>query len=266
MLLAALSQHPRGLFTDVDGTISALASAPEAAVLLPGVQPLLIEALRIFDVVAAVSGRGARDARRLVGVPALLYAGNHGLERLDPYTRTGAPNTRVKIHPAARAYVGAISRVLDEADQTLSPRFPGLRVERKGVTGTIHVRNTPNPLAAEEAVAAAIQAAASAAGLRVTRGKMVVELRPPVNVDKGTIITELVRDYALAAALYLGDDATDIDAFRALRRLTADGVCQGVAIAVQHPEAPPTLAAEADIVLDGVERVPDFLRWLLAHA
>ena len=173
---------------------------------------------------------------------------------------------RVSVHPAARGYIGTINRVLDAAEQELSPRFPGLRAERKGVTGSIHVRNTPDPVAAEEAVAARLEEVAGAAGLRVTRGKMVVELRPPVNVNKGTILTDLVREFALAGAIYLGDDVTDIDAFRALRALTEEGVCRGVAIAVLHPEAPAHLAREADIALDGVDRVPELLRWLLAHA
>lgn len=266
LLLPVLSCRPRGFFTDVDGTISALAPSPEAAVLLPGVRELLVETLRVFDVVAAISGRAARDARRLVGVPELLYIGNHGLERLDPYTRTGKPNARVAIHPAAHAYVGPINRVMDEVGQTLAPRFPGLRVERKGVTGSIHVRNTRDPLEAEEVVAAALREATEATGLRVTRGKMVVELRPPVNVDKGTILTELVREYALAGAVYLGDDVTDIDGFRALRKLTTEGVCRGVAIAVRHNEAPANLAEEADIALDDVEQVPELLRWMLTHA
>jgi trehalose 6-phosphate phosphatase len=265
LLLAALSCRPRGLFTDVDGTISALAPTPEAAVLLPGVRELLIEALRVFDVVAAISGRAARDARRLVGVPGLIYVGNHGLERLNPYTRTGKPNTRLSVHPAARRHRDVINRVMDDIEQQLSPRFPGLRVERKGVIGSVHVRTTRDPLAAEEAVVAALEEAAGSTGLRITHGKMVVELRPPVTVDKGTILTELVRENALAGAIYLGDDVTDIDAFRALRQLTAEGACRGVAIAVRHAEAPANLASEADIVLDGVEQVPELLQWMLAH-
>lgn len=266
LLLAALSSRPRGLLTDVDGTISAIAPSPEVATLLPGVRALLTEARHAFDLVAAVSGRAARDARRLVGVPELLYIGNHGLERLDPYTRTGKPNTRVRVHPAARESAGTVRQVLDAVGQELAPRFSGLRVEQKGATGSIHVRNTPDPLAAEEAVAARLEDVARATGLRVTRGKMVIELRPPVNVNKGTIVTELVREYTLASAIYLGDDVTDIDAFRVLRALTAKGVCRGVAIAVLHAEAPAHLAREADITLDSVEQIPGLLRWLLAHA
>ena len=257
---AALSAHPRGLLTDVDGTISPIAPTPEAATLLPGVRDLLEQARASFDVVAAVSGRSAQDAARLVAMPDIIYIGNHGLERLMP---TSSGIQQLTIVAEAEPYTAAIAAVLDQVERELGPRFPGLLVERKGVTGSIHLRRAENPAVAEEAVMRELAANPEAHRLRVTRGKMVVEVRPPVAVDKGVAIAALIEEYGLRGALYLGDDRTDIDAFRALRRLTQAGVCAGVAIAVLHPDSPPELAPEADIALDSIERVPDFLRWLL---
>jgi trehalose 6-phosphate phosphatase len=92
-----------------------------------------------------------------------------------------------------------------------------------------------------------------------------VELRPPLDVDKGVSVESFIQTRGLLSAIYLGDDQTDIDAFRTLRRLTAEGTCQGIAVAVLHSEAPANLAAEADMTLASVEAVPDFLRWLLAN-
>src|SRR5579884_1868115 len=260
---SVLAVRPRGLFTDVDGTISPIAPTPEAARLLPGVAELLERARGAFDLVAAVSGRAAADTRRMVGLPGLTYLGNHGLERLEPEPDGGE---RVVIVPAAEPYVAAVNATAEALSVALAPRYPGLRVEPKGVTASIHVRGTAAPAAAEAAVYTAASAAARAHGLRVTRGKMVVELRPPVDVDKGVAVEEAIRAHGLRGALYLGDDRTDVDAFRALRRLTAEGVCRGVAVAVLHDETPPGLAEEADIALPSIARVPDFLRWLLASA
>jgi trehalose 6-phosphate phosphatase len=261
-LRAALAAHPRGLFTDVDGTISALAPTPEDAVLLPGVRELLERARDSFEVVAAVSGRAAGDARRMVGARGILYIGNHGLERIAPdWSAYGDPTLHVA--PAAAPYAAAISAILTALERDLAPRFPGLRIEPKGVTASIHVRNTPVPAVAEGETFQAAMALAAPHGLRVTRGKRVVELRPPVEIDKGVAVEETIRAAGLRAALYLGDDRTDIDAFRALHRLTAEGACQGVAVAVLHPEAPADLADAADITLDSIERVPAFLRWLV---
>jgi trehalose 6-phosphate phosphatase len=265
-LRAVLAVRPCGLFSDVDGTLSAIAPSPESAVLLPGAAETLDHLRQVFDVVAVVSGRSAADTRRLVGLPSITYLGNHGLERLDPQALGAHDADQLHILPDAEHYLADINTALDDAEAMLAPRYPGLRVERKGVTGSIHVRGTADPDAAEEAVARALMAIAVPRGLRVTRGKRVVELRPPVDVDKGSAIAGLIHARGLRAAIYLGDDRTDLDAFRALHHLTAQGNFLGVAVAVLHAEAPPELAAEADITLSSVEHVPALLAWLAAQA
>ena len=266
-LLMALHQRPCGLFTDIDGTISPLAPTPAEARLLPGARELLAEAQAVFAVVAAVSGRSARDARRMVGLPGLVYIGNHGLERLEP-TDTEDGESAITLFPGAEVYDQPIRDALAEVGQALAPLVAGVRLEAKGVTASIHVRQTADPQAAEAAAYAAALAAAQTAGLRVTRGKLVVELRPPLAVDKGVGVAALIAERHLRGAIYIGDDTTDIDAFRALRRLTAEGTLAGVAVAVLQEEAPPTLGVEADLTLPSIAAVPDLLRWLIdqAHA
>jgi trehalose 6-phosphate phosphatase len=259
-LRTVLALRPLGLFSDIDGTLSAIAPAPDAATLLPGVAELLTQARTTFDLVATVSGRTAIDARAMVGLPGVLYIGNHGLEHLSEDDMT------VHVRPEAEPWIRAINHVLASIQAPLMVRFPGLIVERKGVTATIHLRRVDSPQEAEDAVYKAVTEAAHADGLRVTRGKMVVELRPPLAIDKGISIEAFIRARGLRGAFYLGDDQTDIDAFRALRRLTADDVCQGVAVAVLHSEAPEDLANEADMTLPSAEAVPGFLRWLLTNA
>lgn len=259
-LRSVLALRPLGLFSDLDGTLSAIAPTPDAATLLPGVADLLAQALSIFDLVAIVSGRATADAQRMVGTQGILYIGNHGLEHLSEDGKT------IHVRPEAEPWVRAINHVLANIQGPLIERYPKLMVERKGVTATIHLRGVEEPQQAEEAIYRAIVEAASPEGLRVTRGKLVVELRPPLDVDKGVAIEGVIRARGLRGAIYLGDDQTDIDAFRTLQRLTSEGVCQGVAVAVLHDEAPAALAAEADMALPGAEAAPGFLRWLLANA
>lgn len=254
---AALHARPCGLFSDVDGTLSALAPTPGSAVLLPGIRELLIEARGAFAVVAAVSGRAATDIRRLVDVEAITYIGNHGFDRIEP-------DGTFSLLDAAAPYREVIAAAADWLGRELMPRFPGMFVEPKGATASIHTRGAIDPRAADEAVYAAARAAAEQAGLRVTRGKYIVELRPPVAVDKGVAVAEAIRLHGLRGALYLGDDRTDIDAFRALRRLTRAGTCRGVAVAVLHEETPPGLAEEADVALASIAEVPAFLRYLVS--
>lgn len=259
LLSSAVRQRPRGLFSDVDGTLSPIAPTPEAATLLPGVRELLDHAATTFDLVAAVSGRAARDAERMIGLPALTYVGNHGMERLEP-------GGDLRILPAAAPYADDVRAALDGVERELAPHYPGLRVERKGVTGSIHLRTAADLDAAETAVARLLAQVAEPRGLRITHGKRVVEVRPPVAVDKGVAVEELIRSHGLRGALYLGDDSTDIDAFRALRRLTESGACQGIGIAILQDEAPPDLAAAADVTVASIQHVPDLLCWLLEVA
>ncbi len=256
-----MTARPRGLLTDIDGTISAIAPTPEAATLLPGMARLLARASASFDVVVAVSGRAAPDALKMVGLPELIYVGNHGLEWIDPRA-SGA----VRVLPTAQPYAGAIAAVLDTIERAIAPSLPGVRIERKGVTGSVHYRGASDPDAAERAILDAARPLAERHGLRVTQGKMVVELRPPLMVDKGTTVERLTREFGLRGAIYLGDDRTDCDAFRALRRLNEISACLGIAVGVAHDEAPACLITDTDIVLPSIDDVPRLLRRLLRMA
>lgn len=256
----ALRQRPRGLLTDIDGTLSAIAPTPEQARLLPGVRGLLRASVERFDTVAAISGRAANDARRMVGVRTLTYVGNHGLEVLTPDMR------RPQIAPEAQPYIAVIAECLRQARQRLEPRFTGLIFENKGVTGGVHYRLAPDPAQARLAIRETLEALTSERQVKLTEGRMVFELRPPLRLDKGTSVTRLAHERGLKSAIYLGDDRTDIDAFLALRRLREQGGRAGFAVAINHAEAPQELRETADIVLSSIEETPHFLRWLLDMA
>lgn len=262
---AVLAARPRALLSDIDGTISAIAPTPDAAVLLPGVRELLRRARAVFDVVAVVSGRTAADARRLVGLPELDYLGNHGLEQLG--AADGPPEERgYHVVAAAEPYVPRVAATLDAVERTLAPRFPGILVERKGVTGSIHVRLAPDPQAAATAVAQVLATLPAAQGLRITHGKQVLEVRPPLDAHKGTAIAALIRARGIRGAIYFGDDYTDMDAFRALHHLSASGRVHCCSVAVLQTEAPADLARAADFALEQIAQVPALLAWLLARA
>jgi len=92
----------------------------------------------------------------------------------------------------------------------------------------------------------------------------VLEVRPPVKLDKGMGVSTLLRGSDATAALYAGDDTTDIDAFRALRRLLESGrLTAAVCAAVISDETPEELARESDITVDGTGGVRDLLEALL---
>ena len=138
-----------------------------------------------------------------------------------------------------------------------------VRLEDKEAIAALHWRGTPDEddsLAAIEDVAEA----AEKAGFVTHWGRKVLEIRPPVRIDKGAGIVGLLHETDLAAAVYVGDDVTDIDAFRGLAELQERGrLGYALRVAVRSDETPSELEEEADAMVDGTEGVRDLLRALL---
>jgi trehalose 6-phosphate phosphatase len=249
-----LSVHPSGLVTDLDGTISPIASAPEGARVLPGCRRGLEGLRERLDVVAVVSGRPGGEAKRLVGVEGIAYLGNHGL---DPWIggNSSAP-------AAGREGDSSLEQALDELRQALNGQA-GLRLEDKGATVSIHYRAACDAEAARTLALAAATRAAVDHGLAVAEGKKVVEIMPGDWAGKGAAMEELVLTHGLRGLVYLGDDHADILAFETLGRLReADGLLT-LSIGVLGAEAPAGLTERADIALTGPEQVEAFLENLV---
>jgi trehalose 6-phosphate phosphatase len=199
---------------DFDGTLAPIAADPAAPTIDPACRRA-VERLASHPraSVAVVSGRALDDLRHRVGLPGLVYAGNHGLE-LDE----GGVEV---VHPVAARQRPAIRRVLDLVAEGLIG-VPGWEIEDKGPTAAVHVRRTPPRRvdAVRETVLSAVRAVDG--DLRVSTGKQVFEIRPAVDWDKGAAIRRLAAHVPDAwRTVYVGDDTTDEDAFRAVR---PDGV------------------------------------------
>jgi trehalose 6-phosphate phosphatase len=151
------------------------------------------------------------------------------------------------------------------ADEAFDERLRRLRVrlEDKEAIAALHWRGVPDE---EEAQAAIEEVAAAAvkAGFTAHWGRKVLEIRPPVRIDKGAGIVNLLRDRNLAAALYVGDDTTDLDAFRGLTELVESGwLGTAIRVGVRSEEGPSALAREADVMVDGTDGVRLLLQALL---
>jgi trehalose 6-phosphate phosphatase len=226
-----------GVFTDFDGTLAPIVDDPDRARPLPGTTEVLRTLAARYATVAVVSGRPlAYLTEHLPGTGETSLIGLYGLERGhgDPILIEEAPAAR-SWHTAVDAAAGAAEDAAPAA----------LLVERKGLAVTLHYRQAPD-LAGWAADFAAAQEAAT--GLVAHRGKMSVELRPPVATDKGTVVDELAS--GLSAACFIGDDLGDLPAFAALGRLRALGAVT-LAVAVSGSETPAELIAAADLVVDG---------------
>ncbi|HET8743282.1 MAG TPA: trehalose-phosphatase [Gaiella sp.] len=232
-LLQRLAAEPQraAILLDVDGTLAPIVSRPENAAVPDETRRELARLASRYALVACVSGRPGEEVERLVGVPGVALVGEHGLE----------------LAPEARGWADRMAAFASGVD------WPA---ERKPLSVSFHFRRADDEAAAR-AYLTRVAAAARTEGLVPRWGRMVLEVRPPVEADKGTAVAALVARAAVTRALYAGDDATDLDAFTGL-----DGLELGVRVAVDSPEAPPALLASADVVVDGPAGVLALLRAL----
>src|SRR4051794_37226843 len=231
-----------GVFVDIDGTLAPIVQRAEDAHVPEKASRLLGAIARRYGSVACVSGRAAAEARRLVGVGGIAYAGSHGAELIEP------GGTSAKLLPAFETWtepVREFARARDERDL----RRLRVRIEDKGPIVAFHWRGVPDEDAARTRVEGIAQEAESE-GFATHWGRKVLEVRPPVPVDKGQAVEELVRRGAIRTALFAGDDATDLDAFDALDRLDLDA---RVKVGVASDEGPAAIVERADLVVDGTD-------------
>jgi trehalose 6-phosphate phosphatase len=258
-LAPIVAEPPRsGILLDVDGTLAPIVRHASDAQVPESTRGLLIRIARRYGLVACVSGRRAADARRIVAIGSLLYVGNHGGEVLRP----GA--SEPEMDPELAGWARRVQEFAAAQARSLGPAR--VRVEDKDVIVAFHWRGAPDEAAARELVEEVARRAEDE-GLAVHWGRKVLEVRPPVRLDKGAGVVALLQDRGLAAALYAGDDATDLDAFRGLQELVETGALEhAVRVGVRSDEGPSEVVEAADVVVEGPSGVRLMLEALLQGA
>jgi trehalose 6-phosphate phosphatase len=229
---------------DVDGTLAPIVRHAADAHVPEATRSLLIAVARRYGLVACISGRRAANARQIVSIGSIAYVGNHGGELLRP----GA--TEVELDPEVASWT---RRINDFVAQQWDSGLDRLRVRRedKEAIAAFHWRGAPDEAAAYAAVAE-LARRAEESGLVAHWGRKVLEVRPPVELNKGRGVVALLRSADVGAAMYVGDDTTDLDAFRSLRGLVDEGrLTDAICIGVRSDETPPALEQEADLLVDG---------------
>jgi trehalose 6-phosphate phosphatase len=233
-LLARLAEDPgqAALFLDVDGVLAPIVARPEDAQVPEGTRVELRRLNERYALVACISGRAGADAQRIVGIPELVYVGNHGLE----------------LDGGAAEWHARLQQFLVDVN------WPA--TENKGLTASLHYRGAGDEAAAR-ATLQNVKARAERAGFVARFGRKVLEVLPPLEVNKGTAVRQLLAERNLERALYAGDDTTDLDGFRAL-----DGLDVSVRIAVVSEEGPAELREAADLTVGRPEELLEVLRRL----
>ncbi|HEU4707193.1 MAG TPA: trehalose-phosphatase [Solirubrobacterales bacterium] len=243
------------VLTDVDGTLAPIVERAEDAAVPAAAREALAALSERYALVGCISGRRAEEARRLVGLDTLAYAGNHGLELLMPGEEASQPDPSVAGREReAVEFLASLDGGRMEA--------VGLRREDKGPIQALHWRGSADEAAAESR-AHEIAIEAGKAGLEPRWGRKVLELRPMGGGGKDGAVASLLADERLDRAAYAGDDRTDLDAFRRLRELEEEGrLSAAVCIGVLSAEGPAELAEECDVTVEGLEGWLAILEWL----
>jgi len=171
-LLTPLRERPQAtaVLTDIDGTLAPIVSRPEQAAVPEQARRVLSELSEAYGLVGCISGRRAEEARGLVGLDGIGYAGNHGLELLLP------GETELRFDPAIRGHEEDAAAYLAGLDRE-ALGAQGIRIEDKGPIQALHWRGAADERAAE-ARAREVAAGAGRTGLDCRWGRKVLELRP----------------------------------------------------------------------------------------
>ena len=246
-----LSNERVGLFSDFDGTLTPLVDDPRNTVLSSAMRQTLRDLSEKLELVAVVSGRDVRSLREMIGLDDVTYVGNHGLEEWRP----GGAQQKHEVH-----FPDGISEEVEQGVRRIG--ISGVTVEKKGLSVAVHYRNAPDPEAARSKVSQMLRSMAATHGLKIKKGKMVLEIGPEVSVNKGTAVRRLSCEFELTGAVFLGDDVTDCDAFDALHELVRERGVEGAAVAVVDDETPESVLRKADYRLSGPGEVEELLRWM----
>jgi trehalose 6-phosphate phosphatase len=245
-----------GILLDIDGTLAPIVRHADDAHVPEPTRAQLIAVAERYAIVGCISGRQAAIARRIVALGSIAYVGNHGSELLAP------GGAGVEIDPEFARHEQAVKAFARDA---YTPELQRLRVreEDKQAIAAFHWRGAPDEDAAEAAIHAVAERA-EAEGLFTHWGRKVLEIRPPVEMNKGRGVRRLLAGRGLDAALYVGDDKTDLDAFDGLHALVEEGeLGTAVCVGVRSDETPEQLEQASDVLVDGPPGVRELLTALL---
>jgi len=247
---AKLDKLKTALLLDYDGTLTPIVNTPDEALLNEDMRSVINKLKDNSNFIVAVfSGRSLLDVRSKVEVDGICYTGNHGMEIEF--------RGMIYIHPEAKKMVNIIQNVCSKLQPLLND-IDGIIIEDKGLTASVHYRMSPPKEIpkVKRIVESTIEPYVENGDIKLTHGKMVLEIRPNIQWDKGKAVEWVLSAIGDGEStkffpIYIGDDRTDEDAFKVLRN-------RGITILVSSK----IKKTSAEYLLYNVEEVKNFLDWL----
>lgn len=251
-----LSRRPFGLITDIDGTISPKSADPLHVTIPAANRDYLRMLSERLDLVAVISGRSATEVRQMVDGDRILCIGHYGME----WWQDGRP----MLHSKAQPYLPAMRAVAGQLGPLES--IEGVIVQDKGATISVHYRLSPQPQQTKERILTLLTSLPQIRHLRILPENTVIGIIPPVAIDKGTLVRDLIKQRGLCGGIYFGDDTADILGFNAIHEANAGDTFRGLDVAVTGADTVADVIAAADFTLDGVDETTQLLAWMVSSS
>ena len=241
------------VITDIDGTISEIVPTPSQAVVSQEIKNTMEKIADKFKFTGVMTGRSINNALEMVGSKKLIYIGNHGLEQYK--------NGNISVDPEVKEYIPLIKKLANDIKKQLG-KYECILFQDKELSFTVHYRLCENGDKIRKKVLKVIKGIKESKSLKIAEGRKVIEIRPPVGHDKGTILQKFISDNKIKKIIYLGDDITDADAFIKLKELKNKGEVESFTIMVISKETPDYVKESADFYVKSVDEVHNFFKWL----
>lgn len=240
------------IVSDIDGTLHPIIDRPEHIQFYDYTPTLLENLAEKYALVGLITGRSMDSALQIIKAPGVVYVANHGMEICRDHNRSVAGEVQ--------QYLPQIRTALEMISKSDLANEPGIFIEDKYVSVAVHYRQAPEKMHDVEALLNKIN---DDMGLKLVKGRKVRELHPPVDINKGSAIESLLKDQGINLALYLGDDLSDIHAFRALKQIQWPKF-QSITIGVRSAEVPQLETEDSiDYLINNVEESIELLGMLL---
>ena len=239
------------LFIDYDGTLTPIVEQPDKAAISWDMRNLLRDlSTKQGCSVGIISGRALKDIKKMVALERIIYVGNHGLE---------IEGSKIKFESQISSQLFSIIRNLKEELTNKLSKIKGIFVEDKDVTLSVHYRlaTRSSYLLAKKIIEEVIQPFLARNKIKVSYGKKVIDIKPPVQWNKGRVVAWLLARQTFILGnhqimpIYLGDDVTDEDAFGMLKN-------KGLTIYIGKPKN-----SQAKYYLKDTQEVFEFLKKIL---
>jgi len=241
------------LITDIDGTISEIVPTPMEAVVSQNMKNAIKKLVDKFEFTGVMTGRSIKNALNMIENKNIIYIGNHGLEQFK--------NGKIRIDPEVKDFIPIIKKVGESIKKKLSD-YDCILFQDKELSYTVHYRLCDNGEKIRQIALDAISEIKDSKLLKIGEGRKVIEIRPPIGHNKGTILQKLILENDIKKIIYLGDDITDSDAFAKLNELNKQKKVKSASIVVISKETPEYVKKNASYYVKSVDEIQKFFNWI----